>query len=52
LLETPEYYTKSYLIIDEGDTVLNREVNQKLSQANPKHILMLSAVPKEAWSGS
>ena len=40
------------LVIDEGDLVLDREMNQSWNVACPRHILLLSAVPKESWNGT
>ena len=50
LMESPSNFTKSILVVDEGDTILERVVNQALS--NPKHLVLLSAVPREAWNGT
>jgi len=40
------------IIVDEGDLLLEREVNLRLNLSCPKHLILLSAVPKEGWSGS
>jgi len=52
LLSAPEQYSKDCVIVDEGDTVLVREVNQQLNIASPKHLMLLSAVPRDSWSGT
>ena len=52
LEESPAQYAKDIIIADEGDTLLVREVNQQLGLSYPKHLLLLSAVPREAWTGT
>ena len=52
LLSAPEQYSKDCVIVDEGDTILVREVNQQLNLVAPKHLLLLSAVPRDSWSGT
>jgi len=51
-MEAPEQYFKDCVVIDEGDTALVRELNQQLNISAPKHLLLLSAVPKDAFTGT
>ena len=39
-------------IIDEGDLLLDIETNQQLNAACPRHLVLLSAVPQDAWNGT
>ena len=52
LLESPSFFAKDVLVVDEGDTILERQVNQQLSLCYPKQLVLLSAVPKDAWNGA
>ena len=52
LLDSPAQFAKDIIIADEGDTLLVREVNQQLGLSYPKHLILLSAVPREAWTGA
>ena len=52
LKEDPKQYAKSVLVIDEGDTVLLKDVSEQLAIAQPRHVVLLSAVPKESWTGT
>ena len=52
LLECPSLFVKDILIVDEGDTMLIRRINQQLSLSYPRHLILLSAVPRDAWTGT
>ena len=52
LQDSPAVYAKDCLVIDEGDTVLTEVVIQQLGLAYPKHLVLLSAVPRNAWTGT
>lgn len=51
-IEDPGKEVTECLVIDEGDLVLDREMNRSWNVACHKHILLLSAVPKESWNGT
>ena len=52
LVECPAFFAKDILIVDEGDTMLVRDVNTQFSLSYPRHLILLSAVPKDAWTGT
>ena len=52
LLDSPSFFAKDVLVVDEGDTILEQEVNHQLSLCSPKQLVLLSAVPREAWNGA
>ena len=43
-------YAKDILVVDEGDILLDKEIKKQLVKAQPRHVVLLSAVPKEAWT--
>ena len=51
LEENPMFYAKDVLVADEGDCLITREVKEQLVLCQPRHLVLLSAVPKEAWTG-
>lgn len=52
LEEAPAQYGKDCcLVIDEGDTMLAKEVHKQLIIAQPRHLVLISAVPAEALTG-
>ena len=52
LRDTPTVFAKSCLVVDEGDMMLVKEVNQQLGLAYSSHLVLLSAVPREEWTGT
>ena len=52
LKECPSFFCKDILVVDEGDTMLVRDVNTQLSLSYPRHLVLLSAVPRAAWTGT
>ena len=53
LKENPYRFSRDTLLtIDEGDTILVKEMHEQLSKSSSKNVLLLSAVPQEAWSGA
>ena len=52
LLEAPAVYAMNVLVVDEGDAVLIKQVNEQLGLAKAKHVVLLSAVPRAALTGT
>jgi hypothetical protein len=52
LKECPSAHSRGVLLVDEGDTMLVREIHQQLALSYPRHLVLISAVPREAWSGT
>ena len=52
LHNAPAVYAKDILLVDEGDTMLVKEIKQQLGMAYPRHLVLLSAVPRSAWTGA
>ena len=50
LSEDPTKFQRDCIVLDEGDTYLVQEVNQHLGAANPRHVVLLSAVPRATWT--
>ena len=52
MLQCPSAFCKDILVVDEGDTMLVHDINIQLSLSYPRHLVLLSAVPREAWTGT
>ena len=48
--ELPESEHMLIKSVEKADTLLDKDVTKLLVQAQPRHVVLLSAVPKEAWT--
>ena len=47
----PVEYSKDIIIVDEGDLLLEKGISKIKAALWPRHIFLLSALPKASWTG-
>jgi hypothetical protein len=47
----PEAFTKDIIVVDEGDLLLERTLPKVKTSILPYHMVLLSALAQESWTG-